>query len=77
MSLVERVLPGADISMSDIHADFRREGEHRHIAEISADLTWVTYDHMPEPEYETTGSGKSNSRPIALLIALLKAGETQ
>ena len=73
VALVERVLPGAEIGLCDIHSDFRQPGEARHIAEVMHDLTWVTYDGFPEPNYQTTGSGKANSRAIALLIALFRA----
>jgi len=72
VALVERVLPGCDICLQDIRADFR-DGEARHIAEVMHDLRWVMDEGFPEPTYLTKGSGQSNSRPIALLIAALLA----
>jgi hypothetical protein len=73
IALAEKVLPGCDICTQDIHADFRQEGEPRHIAEVMADLQWKKYDGHPEPNYEVSGSGKSNSRAASLVLATLRA----
>lgn len=75
IALAERVLPGCDICTQDIPPELRREDEPRHIAEIMVDLQWKSYEPgaPDEPEYETYASGKSNSRAVAILIAILKA----
>lgn len=75
IELAERVLPGCDIETSDVHADFRGAKEPRHIADLSSDLVWEKYDGYPEPVYRIRGTGQSNIRAIALLIALLRAKE--
>lgn len=73
IALAEKVLPGCDICTQDVHPDFRQEGEPRHMAEIMTGLRWVTYDGHPEPNYEVSGSGKSNSRAISIVLATLRA----
>lgn len=75
IALAERVFPGCDIETSDVHADFRGAKEPRHIADLSSDLVWEKYDGYPEPVYRIRGTGQSNIRAIALLIALLRAKE--
>lgn len=75
IALAERVLPGCDIEISDVHADFRGAKEPRHMADLSSDLVWEKYDGYPEPVYRIRGTGQSNIRAIALLIALLRAKE--
>lgn len=37
------------------------------------DLQWVKDEGFPQPIYQTTGSGKSSSRTIALVLATLRA----
>lgn len=73
VALVERMLPGCEICLTDVHPDFLRPGEPKHLVELMCGLKWVKYDAYPEPKYETTGSGKANSRPLALLTALFRA----
>ena len=75
IALAERVLPGCDIEISDVHADFRGAKEPRHIADLSSDLVWEKHDGYPDPVYRIRGTGQSNIRAIALLIALLRAKE--
>ena len=75
IALAERIFPGCDIETSDVHADFRGPQEPRHIADLSSDLVWEKYEGYPEPVYRVRGTGQSNIRAIALLIALLRAKE--
>ena len=75
IALAERVLPGCDIEISDVHADFRGAKEPRHIADLSSNLVWEKGDGYPDPVYRIRGTVQSNIRAIALLIALLRAKE--
>lgn len=73
IDLAGRVLPGCDISASDIHGDFRQAGEHRHAVDVMADLQWRTYDAYPEPVYSINGSATAPTRALAIVLAVLRA----
>ncbi len=54
------------------HPYFRSEGDHEWIAEIAGPVTWVEYDHLPEPKFDSEG-GKGATPALALCAAALRA----
>ena len=77
IALVERMLPGCEITMTDTHGDFLSEHEPRHSADIMRGLIWSSHDGFPQPDYETQADASSATRPLALIIAMFRALEAE
>lgn len=77
IALVERMLPGCEVAMTDIHPDFVNENQNRHAVDIANGLRWETSDVCHEPIYDLQVSGSASTRPIAILIALFRALEAK